>query len=121
MKTLLLRHAQLVDGTGAPARIADVFVRGDRIAAIGESLQVSANDILDLQGLTVAPGFIDVHTHDDAIVLRDPSMLPKLSQGVTTVITGNCGLSLVPLVSDAPGSPLDLLHTSEFRYRHLDD
>lgn len=121
MKTLLLRHAQLVDGTGAPARIADVCVRGDRIAAIGQNLQVSADDILDLQGLTVAPGFIDVHTHDDAIVLRDPSMLPKLSQGVTTVITGNCGLSLVPLVSDAPGSPLDLLHTSEFRYRHLDD
>lgn len=121
MKTLLLRHAQLVDGTGAPARIADVCVRGDRIAAIGQNLQVSADDILDLQGLTVAPGFIDVHTHDDAIVLRDPSMLPKLSQGVTTVITGNCGLSLVPLVSDAPGSPLDLLHTSEFRYQHLDD
>ncbi len=121
MKTLLLRNAQLVDGTGAPARQADIWVRGDRIAAIGEHLQVSADDMWDAQGLTVAPGFIDVHTHDDAIVLRDPGMLPKLSQGVTTVITGNCGLSLVPLVSDAPGSPLDLLHTSEFRYRHLND
>jgi N-acyl-D-amino-acid deacylase len=121
MKTLLLRHAQVVDGTGAPARIADVWVRGDRIAAIGENLKVAADDLIDAQGLTMAPGFIDVHTHDDAIVLRDPGMLPKLSQGVTTVITGNCGLSLVPLVSDAPGSPLDLLHTAEFRYRHLSD
>jgi N-acyl-D-amino-acid deacylase len=121
MKTLLLRNAQVVDGTGAPARISDVWVRGDRIAAIGENLKVAADELLDAQGLTVAPGFIDVHTHDDAIVLRDPGMLPKLSQGVTTVITGNCGLSLVPLVSEAPGSPLDLLHTSEFRYRHLDD
>lgn len=121
MKTLLLRNTQLVDGTGAPARTADVWVRGDRIAAVGENLTVAADEVLDLGGLTVAPGFIDVHTHDDAIVLRDPGMLPKLSQGVTTVITGNCGLSLVPLVSDAPGSPLDLLHTSEFRFAHLND
>lgn len=121
MKTLLLRNTQLVDGTGAPARIADVFVRGDRIATIGPNLSVSADEVVDVGGLTIAPGFIDVHTHDDAIVLRDPSMLPKLSQGVTTVITGNCGLSLVPLVSDAPGSPLDLLHTSEFRFAHLND
>ncbi|PUE55609.1 N-acyl-D-amino-acid deacylase family protein [Limnohabitans parvus] len=121
MKTLLLRNTQLVDGTGAPARTADVWVRGDRIAAIGENLAVAADEVLDAGGLTVAPGFIDVHTHDDAIVLRDPGMLPKLSQGVTTVITGNCGLSLVPLVSDAPGSPLDLLHTSEFRFAHLND
>lgn len=121
MKTFLLRNTQLVDGTGAPARIADVWVRGDRIAAIGENLGVAADEVLDAGGLTLAPGFIDVHTHDDAIVLRDPGMLPKLSQGVTTVITGNCGLSLVPLVSDAPGSPLDLLHTSEFRFAHLND
>jgi N-acyl-D-amino-acid deacylase len=121
MKTLLLRNTQLVDGTGAPARIADVCVRGDRIATIGRNLPISADEVVDVGGLTIAPGFIDVHTHDDAIVLRDPSMLPKLSQGVTTVITGNCGLSLVPLVSDAPGSPLDLLHTSEFRFAHLND
>ena len=121
MKTLLLRNTQLVDGTGAPARTADVWVRGDRIAAIGDHLTVAADDVLDLAGLTVAPGFIDVHTHDDAMVLRDPGMLAKLSQGVTTVITGNCGLSLVPLVSDDPGSPLDLLHRSEFRFAHLND
>lgn len=121
MKTFLLRNTQLVDGTGATARTADVWVRGDRIAAIGENLAVAADEVLDAGGLTVAPGFIDVHTHDDAIVLRDPGMLPKLSQGVTTVITGNCGLSLVPLVSDAPGSPMDLLHTSEFRFAHLNE
>ena len=121
MKTLLLRNTQLVDGTGAPARIADVWVRGDRIAGIGEHLAVAADEVIDAGGLTATPGFIDVHTHDDAIVLRDPGMLPKLSQGVTTVITGNCGLSLVPLVTDAPVSPLDLLHTSEFRFAQLND
>lgn len=73
MKTLLLRNTQLVDGTGAPARIADVCVRGDRIATIGQNLFVSADEVVDVGGLTVAPGFIDVHTHDDAIVLRDRS------------------------------------------------
>jgi N-acyl-D-amino-acid deacylase len=121
MKTLLLRNTQLVDGTGTPARPADLCVRGERIVAMGQNLAMDADEILDLKGLTVAPGFIDVHTHDDAMVLRDPSMLAKVSQGVTTVITGNCGLSLVPLVSAQPGSPLDLLHTSEFRFAHLKD
>jgi N-acyl-D-amino-acid deacylase len=121
MKTLLLRNTQLVDGTGAPARPADLCVQGDRIVAIGENLTLDADEIWDVKGLTVAPGFIDVHTHDDAMVLRDPSMLAKVSQGVTTVITGNCGLSLVPLISAAPGSPLDLLHTSEFRFAQLNE
>ena len=121
MKTLLLRNTQLVDGTGAPARPADLCVRGDRIVAIGENLTLGGDEIWDVKGLTVAPGFIDVHTHDDAMVLRDPRMLAKVSQGVTTVITGNCGLSLVPLVSAAPGSPLDLLHTSEFRFAQLNE
>ncbi len=121
MKTLMLRNTRLVDGTGAPARMADLCVQGERIVAIGDSLTMAADETLDVGGLTVTPGFIDVHTHDDAMVLRDPSMLAKVSQGVTTVITGNCGLSLVPLVIDAPGSPLDLLHTTEFRFPQLND
>jgi len=121
MKSTLLRHVQVVDGTGAAARHADVLIRGDRIAAIAPDLQAHADDTIDGHGLTVTPGFIDVHTHDDAQVLRDPSMLAKLSQGVTSVITGNCGLSLVPLVTTAPESPLDLLHTTEFRFPRLND
>jgi N-acyl-D-aspartate/D-glutamate deacylase len=121
MKSTLLRHVQVVDGTGAPARQTDVLIRGDRIASMAPDLSASADEVIDGQGLTLAPGFIDVHTHDDAQVLRDPSMLAKLSQGVTTVITGNCGLSLVPLVTTAPESPLDLLHTTEFRFPQLND
>lgn len=119
MKRLMLRQAQLVDGTGSPVRLADVCIEGDRIFALGEGLSTPADEEFDCQGLTLAPGFIDVHTHDDAMVLRDPTMLAKVSQGVTTVITGNCGLSLVPLVTDVPGSPLDLLHTDEFRFPRL--
>jgi N-acyl-D-amino-acid deacylase len=65
----------------------------------------------------VAPGFIDVHTHDDCLLLRAPTGAhPKLSQGVTTVITGNCGISLAPLLTNAPPAPLDLLGTTDWRF-----
>jgi N-acyl-D-amino-acid deacylase len=120
--TQLLKNASLIDGTGASAQICDILIQGDRIAQIAKHIDAAshgADDILDCQGLTLAPGFIDVHTHDDAQVLRDPSMLAKISQGVTTVITGNCGLSLVPWVTQEPMSPLDLLHTTEFKYPSL--
>ena len=77
--------------------------------------------MIDCSGLAIAPGFIDVHTHDDAIVLQQPEMLPKVSQGITTVIAGNCGISLVPLVTDAPPPPLNLLGTESFRHASVAD
>jgi N-acyl-D-amino-acid deacylase len=120
--THLLQNASLIDGTGSPAQVCDILIRDDRIAQIASHIDPKtsgANDIVNCQGLTLAPGFIDVHTHDDAQVLRDPQMLAKVSQGVTTVITGNCGLSLVPWVTQNPISPLDLLHTTEFKYPSL--
>jgi len=106
---LVLRGGTVVDGTGAPRFVADVRIEDDRIAAVGANLPAPDADVQDVAGKIVAPGFIDVHTHDDQILLAAPQMLPKISQGVTTVVIGNCGISLAPLVhADAP-PPLNLL------------
>src|SRR5436190_1239595 len=106
---LLLRGGTVIDGTGAPRFASDVRIDGDRIAAIGPSLPAADVTVIDASGLVVAPGFIDVHTHDDQIVLEAPPMLPKISQGVTTVVVGNCGISLAPLVHANVPPPLNLL------------
>jgi len=108
----LIRNATVVDGTGAPRYGADVGVRGDRIAAIGDLTHAEADIQIDAAGKVAAPGFIDAHTHDDRLLLSRPDMAPKVSQGVTTVIAGNCGISLAPAPAGmrAPVTPpLDLL------------
>jgi N-acyl-D-amino-acid deacylase len=115
-RALVLKGGTIVDGTGASGFVADVRIEGERIAAIGANLATQGADVQDVAGKIVAPGFIDVHTHDDQIVLAAPEMLPKISQGVTTVVIGNCGISLAPLVhTDAP-PPLNLLGGDKYVY-----
>lgn len=103
---IVFKNATVVDGTGGASFTADVAVDGDRISSIG-SVTTSAVHEVDATGLVLAPGFIDVHTHDDFALLSDPQMSFKTLQGVTTVVTGNCGTSAVPFdqwaqkVSDA--------------------
>jgi N-acyl-D-amino-acid deacylase len=111
----------VLDGTGAAGVTADLAIAGDRIAAIDKLPQGSGASEIDVAGLAVAPGFIDVHTHDDRALLSQPEMAPKVSQGVTTVIAGNCGVSLAPMIerSDLP-PPLDLIGSAEqFRFRRF--
>jgi N-acyl-D-amino-acid deacylase len=109
---LLLRGGTLIDGTGAARRRADVGIRGARVAAIGDLAGQRGAAEIDAAGRIVAPGFIDSHTHDDRYLLLDPDMPAKLSQGVTTVVTGNCGISLAPWGAPAGATvppPLNLL------------
>ncbi len=97
---LLIRGGALVDGSGAPARPADLAVTGDRIAAIGDLAAVadgSAARVLEAGDRVVCPGFIDIHGHSDGSVLVDGALLSHLAQGITTQVSGNCGDSLAPL------------------------
>ena len=93
---LMIRGATVFDGTGAPGARADVGVRADRIAAVQMDLRGSTAYEFDARGLALAPGFIDVHSHDDFAVLLQPEMPFKVLQGVTTDIVGNCGSGVIP-------------------------
>lgn len=97
MADLIIRNASVLDGTGVAAVEADVVVTGQRITAVGTTTDSAANEI-DAAGRTLAPGFVDVHTHDDGALLRHPGMEFKVSQGCTSLVIGNCGFSAVPAV-----------------------
>src|SRR5260221_4309020 len=106
----LIRNGSVGGGTGAAGFCADDGITDDRIGAVGHAGGASPACEINADGLIVAPGFIDAHTHDDRALLSMPDMTPKVSQGVTSVIAGNCGVSLAPLVlTDMPPPPLDLL------------
>ena len=109
---LLIRNASIVDGTGAPRFNGDIGILGDRIVRIGDLSTLRGEIEINLAGRIAAPGFIDSHTHDDRIMLSSPDMPAKVSQGVTTVIGGNCGVSLAPMPRPIPNPvtpPLNLL------------
>jgi N-acyl-D-amino-acid deacylase len=106
----VFKNARLIDGSGMPSYIGGLAVDNDRIVAIGNVDDYYGANTHDLKGIALAPGFIDAHTHDDRALLSDPRMTSKVSQGVTTVVTGNCGISLAPLsYTGRPPAPMDLL------------
>ena len=110
---LIVRNATIIDGTRAPRFHGEIGVRGDMIIKIGTLDNATADSEVDASGMIAAPGFIDAHTHDDRMLLSNPDMAPKVSQGVTTVVTGNCGISLAHSPPNGASTPpLDLLDGS---------
>ncbi|NOG73074.1 amidohydrolase family protein [Roseicella sp. DB1501] len=122
---LIIRDATLLDGTGSPRRVGDLGVSGDRIVGVGDLGGASADREVIATGKALAPGFIDAHTHDDRAVLSGCECLRcKSSQGVTTVVVGNCGVSLAPLEGGRgkrPPPPLDLVGDSGFSFASFGD
>jgi len=119
MHDLVIRGGRVVDGTGAPARLADVAIDGGLITAVGV-VEAKGRREIDATGLLVTPGFVDIHTHYDGQVTWDPLLSPSCWHGVTTAIMGNCGVGFAPArpdrhdwlislmegVEDIPGSAL---------------
>src|SRR3989442_6017889 len=119
---LVIRNATVIDGTRAPRYQADIGVLGGKIAAIGKLDAVAAHVEIDAANKVASPGFIDSHTHDDRLMLSAPDMAPKVSQGVTTVVAGNCGISLAPAPNGMRSPvtpPLDIMDDEGgwFRFR----
>jgi N-acyl-D-aspartate/D-glutamate deacylase len=105
---VLIRGGMIVDGTGAAPRRADVRIRGGWISEIGPDLRPGGERELDASGAYVAPGFIDVHTHYDAMIWWDPALDPAPQHGITSVVTGNCALSLAPLLARDRAALVDM-------------
>src|SRR5260221_7250327 len=93
---LLIKNGLLIDGTGAPARRADVGISNGKISSVQQKIQGKAHRTIDADGLAVAPGFIDPHTHYDAQICWDGGLTPSSWHGVTSVVMGNCGVGIAP-------------------------
>ncbi|MEI6169066.1 MAG: D-aminoacylase [bacterium] len=111
MFDLKIINGMILDGTGGPARRADIGINGDRIRAMGALEKAEARSVIDAQGHLVCPGFIDTHSHSDAYLLIEPTAPSKVYQGITTEVVGNCGASAAPCLGEAHLASDWQLHT----------
>lgn len=119
----LFKKATIIDGSGKPPYVADVLIENGFISKISDSIVSEIAKTIDCTGLILSPGFIDVHTHDDLIVIKKPDYIEKTSQGVTTVIVGNCGISAACMINkyEELPDPFNLLGPKdEFIYPDLE-
>jgi N-acyl-D-aspartate/D-glutamate deacylase len=112
MFDLVIRNGTVLDGSGAPRRIADIAVQGGKIAAVGPKLGTGKREI-DAAGLIVAPGFVDIHTHYDGQATWDPFVTPSSWHGVTTTVFGNCGVGFAPVRPGQSGYLINLMEGVE--------
>ena len=113
MFALIIRGGDVIDGTGAPSRRGDVGVRDDRIAAVEPTLDAEAGENSDASGRIVTPGFVDVHSHYDGQMTWDELLEPSTCHGVTTLITGNCGVGFAPVRPDRHRHLIELMEGVE--------
>lgn len=120
---IVIENGLIIDGTGVPGVGGGIAITDERITAIGDVSEIKAAHRIDAAGKVIAPGFIDCHTHDDRVLIDDPEMACKVTQGVTTVVGGNCGVSLAPFRTgewEMP-VPLELLGTkAQYRFADFD-
>jgi N-acyl-D-amino-acid deacylase len=119
VERLVVRGADVIDGSGAPRFAADVVVANGLIVGVLAPGKGAADRVIDADGMVVCPGFIDSHSHDDRYVSEESDANPKLAQGVCTVVTGNCGISLAPLVTAEPPAPLDVLGRDAYTFSNF--
>mgnify|MGYP005721200025 FL=1 len=112
MHDLIIRGGTIYDGTGAPAYTGDIAIDGDTIVAVGKVSGPARREV-DANGLMVAPGWIDIHTHYDGQALWDPYLTPSSWHGCTTVVMGNCGVGFAPVIPERHDWLISLMESVE--------
>ncbi len=113
MHDIVIRGGTIVDGTGAPRRTGDLAIDGRLLTQVGGKVESKGHRELDADGLVVAPGWVDIHTHYDGQVTWDPELTPSSWHGVTTVVMGNCGVGFAPVRAGAESFLIELMEGVE--------
>ena len=100
MYDVLVKNGRIIDGSGDEAYVSDIAIKDNKIIKIAKKINKKAKMVIDARDKNVAPGFIDMHSHDESVIFNTSTVKPKVKQGVTTVVNGNCGLGFIPVNED---------------------